>query len=63
MTTTTPNSSLWPSIWEAATTLVRAIIEPIDRSIPPEMTTMAWATAASASGSTAIARPWMPGSP
>ena len=35
---------------DAAVTLVRAIIEPIDRSMPPEMTTMAWATAAIASG-------------
>ena len=36
-------------------TPVRAIIEPIERSIPPEMTTTAWATAASASGRTEIA--------
>ena len=27
-------------------TLVRAIIEPTERSIPPEITTIAWATAA-----------------
>jgi hypothetical protein len=47
----------------AATTLVRAIIDPIDRSMPPEMTTMAWATAARASGSTEMPRPWMPGTP
>ena len=51
MTTATANSSLWPFIRDAAMTLVRAIIEPIERSIPPEMTTIAWATAASASGS------------
>ena len=42
----------WPFIRTAATTLVRAIIEPIDRSIPPEMTTIACPTAASASGRT-----------
>ena len=36
---------------------------PIDRSIPPEMTTIAWATAASASGRTEMARPWMPETP
>ena len=40
-----------------------AIIAPIDRSMPPEITTIAWATAASASGRTAIARPWMPVAP
>ena len=57
------NSSRWPFISDAATTLVSAIIEPIDRSIPPEITTIAWATAASASGRTEIARPWMPGTP
>ena len=38
MTTAMPNSSLWPFICVAATTLVRAIIEPIERSIPPLMT-------------------------
>ena len=38
----------------AAVTLVSAIIEPIDRSMPPEMTTIAWATAAIASGSAPI---------
>ena len=62
-TTAMPNSSLWPFIREAATTLVRAIIEPIDRSIPPEITTIAWPTAASASGRTEIARPWIPVTP
>ena len=35
--------------------------EPIERSIPPEMTTIAWATAARASGRTEMARPWTPG--
>ena len=34
-------------------TLVSAIIEATDRSMPPEMTTIAWAIAAKASGSTA----------
>ena len=58
-----PNSSDWPFIRTAATTLVRAIIDPIDRSRPPEMTTIAWATAARASGRTEIARPWMPVTP
>ena len=42
----------------AAVTLVSAIIEATDRSMPPEMTTIAWATAANATGSTPIARPW-----
>ena len=37
----TANSSDWPCIWDAAVTLMRAIIEPTERSIPPEMTTMA----------------------
>ena len=62
-TTTMPNSSLWPCISEAAITLVSAIIEPIDRSMPPEMTTMAWATAASASGSTELPSPWTAATP
>ena len=47
----------------AAITLTRAIIEPIERSIPPDMTTIACATAARARGSTEIARPWMPATP
>ena len=55
-----PNSSLWPFISEAAMTLVSAIIEPTDRSIPPEITTMACATAARASGRAEMARPWTP---
>ena len=63
MTTTTPNSSLWPFIRVAATTLVSAIIEPIERSIPPAITTTACATAAKARGSTEIARPWTPAAP
>ena len=62
-TTATPNSSDWPFIRTAATTLTSAIIEPIERSIPPEMTTIACATAASARGSTEIARPWTPVTP
>jgi hypothetical protein len=36
-----PRTLLWPSIKDAEITLVRAIIEPIDRSIPPAMTTIA----------------------
>ena len=55
-TTTTPNSSLWPFICVAQTTLVSAIIDPMERSIPPPMTTTACATAASASGNPPIAR-------
>ena len=47
----------------ADTTLVSAIIEPIERSIPPAITMTAWATAASARGRTEIARPWMPATP
>ena len=35
----------------AAMTLVNAMTEPIERSIPPEITTIAWAAAASATGS------------
>ena len=46
-----------------ATTLVSAIIEPIDRSIPPAMTMIAWAIAASASGMPEIARFWTPVAP
>ena len=63
MATPTPISSLRPSIWVAATMLVSAIIEAIDRSMPPEMTTMVWATVAKASGSTLMAWPWMPLAP
>jgi hypothetical protein len=44
-------------------TLVRAIIAPMERSIPPEMTTIACPTAASASGRTEIASPWTPVTP
>ncbi len=40
-TIATANSSDWPFMSEAETTLVRAITAPIDRSIPPEMTTIA----------------------
>ena len=57
-TTGTANASGWSFMSTAAVTLVSAIIEPIDRSMPPEMTTMAWATAAIASGSAPMARPW-----
>ncbi len=39
-------SSLFLFISAAAVTLVKAIIEPTDRSMPPAMTTIAWATAA-----------------
>ncbi len=40
-TTRMANSSLLSFIRTAAVTLVRAIIEPMDRSMPPEMTAMA----------------------
>ena len=63
MTTATPNCSDCPSIRVAATTLMSAICEPTDRSMPPEMTTIAWATAARASGRTEMARPWTPVTP
>ena len=42
----------------AATQLVSAIWELTDRSMPPEMTITVWATAASASGRTAVAVNW-----
>ncbi len=35
---------------------VSAITEPIDRSMPPEITTIAWPAAANATGSEAMAR-------
>ena len=38
MTTSTANSSVWPFISVAATQLVRAICDAIDRSMPPAMT-------------------------
>ena len=57
-TTPMPNCSLWPFIMVAHTTLVSAIIDPIERSIPPLMTMTACATAASASGRTDVPRPW-----
>ena len=63
MTTTIANSSLWPFIRVADTTLVSAIIEPMDRSMPPARTTTAWATAASASGSTEMPSPCTPATP
>ena len=57
-TTGMAKASDWSFMRSAAVTLVRAIIEPIERSMPPEMTTMAWATAAMASGMAPTARPW-----
>ena len=56
-------ASLWPFIRTADVTLVRAMIEPTDRSIPPEITTIAWATAANAMGRAPIARFWSSGAP
>src|SRR5690606_10256720 len=55
--------SLRPSIRAAETTLVSAIIEPTERSMPRAMTTTAWATEANASGITEMARPWIPEAP
>jgi hypothetical protein len=43
------------SMYLPATTLTRLIIEPMDRSIPPLMITIAWPHAANASGSASIA--------
>ena len=43
------------SMYFAERTLTRLIIEPIERSIPPEMITTAWPIAANASGSASIA--------
>ena len=48
-------SKLAFSIVLAARTLQTAIIEPMERSMPPEITTIDWAAAAKASGSAAIA--------
>ena len=62
-TTPTPNRSPWPFIRTAEVTLASAIIEPTDRSMPPEMTTIVWATAANAIGRIAIARPWIAAGP
>ena len=58
-----PTSADWPSIRVAAITPQSAIIEPIERSMPPEITAIACPTVASARGSTAIARPWRPATP
>ena len=51
--------SPWPSSRTAAVTPVSDMIEATDRSIPPEMTMIAWAIAANATGRTPIARPWI----
>ena len=63
MTTPTANPSPWSCIRTAEVTLVSAMIEPTDRSMPPEMTTIAWATAANAIGRAPIARFWISGAP
>jgi hypothetical protein len=63
MTTTTADCSLPSCMSRAAVTLVRAMTDPTERSIPPEMTATACATAASATGKAAIAserRPKLP---
>ena len=43
------------TMYFAATTLARLIIDPTDRSMPPLMITIAWPHAANASGSVSIA--------
>ena len=43
-------AKLWPSISDAARTLMTATMTPSERSMPPEMTITAWAIAAKASG-------------
>ena len=63
MTTRTANPSLRSSMRDAEMTLVRAIIDPTDRSIPRAITAMACATAANASGSTETASPCTPAAP
>ena len=55
-TTTGTDSSGALSSSTAAMTFVSAMTEPIDRSIPPEITTIAWPAAANATGSEAMAR-------
>ncbi len=62
-TTRTAASSLLSPISVAAVTLVRAIIEATDRSMPPAMTTMAWPMATSAMGSAALASDSIPALP
>ena len=57
------NSGLAPSISTAAVTLVSAIIEAIERSMPPAITTTVWAATAKANGSAAETRPTMPAEP
>ena len=42
------------SIQRAATTLIRLISEPTERSMPPEMITIAWPQATNASGSASM---------
>ena len=54
-TTSKAYSSLAPFINDAAVTLVNAIMEATDRSMPPAMTTMVCAATAKAKGRTARA--------
>jgi hypothetical protein len=54
-TTSTDPSGLASTSNTAAITFVSAITEPIERSIPPEITTIACPTAANATGSAAMA--------
>ena len=52
------SSVLMSIIHRAETTFMRPIRLPTERSIPPEMTTTAWAIAAKQSGRAPIARVW-----
>src|SRR3954469_14054402 len=66
-TSTSPKSSAFSkpmcTMYLAAITLIRLIIEPICRSIPPEMITIAWPIAANANGSASIASDWTSNGP
>ena len=62
-TTRSANSSLAPAIRTAAVTLVSAIIEAIERSMPPAMTTTVCAATANAKGSAARTSDPMPAAP
>jgi hypothetical protein len=62
-TTRKAYSSLAPSIMVAEATLVSAIIEAMERSTPPAITTTVWAAAANPKGSAALASEPNPAGP
>ena len=62
-TATMANSGLAPSISTAAVTLVSAIIEAMERSMPPAITTTVWAATAKAKGRAALSSAAMPAGP